>query len=1169
MSYQQIYTLKSGLQITNLLGDFDAFRYYMGTEGDAIGYPTSLQFLYDISYLSFNKNTNLDSLNAINMNSKTLININQFKFSNFNCKFFKISPNRDISFNNLRIINKYGTDISYILWEFDNTINSYTQIHDTAVTSSSTYVDCNCDNIILQLEPPQTIPYNIVVSRIVTNDIFTVNSQMNIKWRIYKSNVWNYTPDIPYGVYDISGFNIQLQNIELTNTVKIFDTSAIDITTNTTYPYFTFNFYNNYFTIIEISNDSSLFNYFTMINNSNIILPKDVSHNCFVKYEPYKDSNMNFTYTNSDDVTAINYNSYVDISNLDFNVPNYDLNNNDISNSLPDLNTRLFIIENTFLDISDNFIFKETNRGTFADFYESNYTLVNNITSDISYTNTTNSYISSTANVTTVNSYITDSSFIYTDDFYITNHATINSIDASNSNIYNTISTDISGLFTTNTLDISSNTSNYIDINKYKYKYVRFDFSHDASINNLKFYDYNDNDISFTVYGLSNGTYSNKLSDIDTSFNYNIIHNDISSIAFVFDTPQPPGLYYNYDLIDISYIFNITEDNNKIYYQPESEYDASNNYRFIKAELPIGTWSLADINKFLKEGLYDSTETKFDNSGNYNNPNYKISYSFVEYTSNISISDSSFNILSKSLFSSHKLPPLISFDQFNDTSDEFKILMLLESSTNESNRTLYNFEFNDKFQNTFINSFFNNVKLTNIKNETINDLLNNQNNFIPSNNILITSGFSNIATTIDVSNNDVVGVLLTINSSIIKPRNTTIDIYTVNDNLATDISSSNLQWNKVASDFKYKNKYSLYDQYEINTSGNFDYGTVPLYINYSDSFKNTIIPYNYSQIYIDDISFISQKLNDSSYSYLSIDKKINTTDLSCSNLYLPYNSNNDISSNNITTNNATFNNGLSTYFLHNGLGGGIDVKFYDYSGSLYDTDISNGYPVYDLSNSVVKMAYTTTPINDCSYIMNILSAPSHIHSDPSGSEAGWEITTEVFSLKNSDSNISYGRTNKNNNIRLVPSAIYNHEDESDPSVSWRIDTKTPDISYGNTCFQVNADKFYNKGGYYNLSDKRMKYKIKDISNGLNTINLLKPKSYYKTFDTNIPNNTINESGFIAQDILSIHELKHAVTNVDQILHLDYKQIYPYLCNAIQQLHSKIKTLKTRLDLLEN
>ena len=109
--------------------------------------------------------------------------------------------------------------------------------------------------------------------------------------------------------------------------------------------------------------------------------------------------------------------------------------------------------------------------------------------------------------------------------------------------------------------------------------------------------------------------------------------------------------------------------------------------------------------------------------------------------------------------------------------------------------------------------------------------------------------------------------------------------------------------------------------------------------------------------------------------------------------------------------------------------------------------------------------------------------------------------------------------------------------------------------------------------------------MKKITDGLNIINQLDPLIYYKTrnfYEHNkifasdeIPEDAILESGYIAQEIKKIPELTHLVTgneydssNNSTSLHLNYIGIQPYLCKAIQELHTLVKTQQATIESLQ-
>ena len=86
---------------------------------------------------------------------------------------------------------------------------------------------------------------------------------------------------------------------------------------------------------------------------------------------------------------------------------------------------------------------------------------------------------------------------------------------------------------------------------------------------------------------------------------------------------------------------------------------------------------------------------------------------------------------------------------------------------------------------------------------------------------------------------------------------------------------------------------------------------------------------------------------------------------------------------------------------------------------------------------------------------------------------------------------------------------------------------------------------------YITSDDRLKYDEKDISNAMNTIELLQSKIYVKT-----NTNTI-ETGYIAQEVKNITDISYVVDIFNGTYYLNYTAIQPYLVKSIQELYSII------------
>ena len=106
------------------------------------------------------------------------------------------------------------------------------------------------------------------------------------------------------------------------------------------------------------------------------------------------------------------------------------------------------------------------------------------------------------------------------------------------------------------------------------------------------------------------------------------------------------------------------------------------------------------------------------------------------------------------------------------------------------------------------------------------------------------------------------------------------------------------------------------------------------------------------------------------------------------------------------------------------------------------------------------------------------------------------------------------------------------------------------------------------------SDDRLKHNEKPVINALDTINKLQLLEYDKTrelkeedFKGELEEGTfIKESGFIAQEVEKIPELKHLVYVGDEKTpyRLNYTGISCYLVQAVQELSAKVNKLEAEL-----
>ena len=103
----------------------------------------------------------------------------------------------------------------------------------------------------------------------------------------------------------------------------------------------------------------------------------------------------------------------------------------------------------------------------------------------------------------------------------------------------------------------------------------------------------------------------------------------------------------------------------------------------------------------------------------------------------------------------------------------------------------------------------------------------------------------------------------------------------------------------------------------------------------------------------------------------------------------------------------------------------------------------------------------------------------------------------------------------------------------------------------------------------------MKYNEKNIENALQTVMKMSPETYTKILsnepESEFNQKTIFDSGFIAQELEAIPELKHLVfTDESEFGYksVNYNGIIPYNTKAIQELKLENDELKNKVDQLE-
>jgi hypothetical protein len=152
-----------------------------------------------------------------------------------------------------------------------------------------------------------------------------------------------------------------------------------------------------------------------------------------------------------------------------------------------------------------------------------------------------------------------------------------------------------------------------------------------------------------------------------------------------------------------------------------------------------------------------------------------------------------------------------------------------------------------------------------------------------------------------------------------------------------------------------------------------------------------------------------------------------------------------------------------------------------------------------------------------------------------------------------------------------------------PSYSFSSDTDTGIFRQGSGSlgFAVNGVEGFrmvNNGGYGDFyasaniigfatmpSDERLKNNVKNLENGLDIIEQLRPVSY--TWNENMGRG--NDFGLIAQEVEKIlpeliHETEMIQINDDEKYKtLSYERLVPFLIKSIQELNNKIKELEKK------
>jgi hypothetical protein len=101
------------------------------------------------------------------------------------------------------------------------------------------------------------------------------------------------------------------------------------------------------------------------------------------------------------------------------------------------------------------------------------------------------------------------------------------------------------------------------------------------------------------------------------------------------------------------------------------------------------------------------------------------------------------------------------------------------------------------------------------------------------------------------------------------------------------------------------------------------------------------------------------------------------------------------------------------------------------------------------------------------------------------------------------------------------------------------------------------------------SDIRLKKNILPLNKALSVIQKLNPVSYQKKQTIESDNYSINENGFIAQELQKVLPmLVHESTDKEKLLSVNYTAIIPILTKGIQEQQAQIEELKKEMKVLK-
>ena len=1120
----------------------------------------------DISFISLDP-TNRDKT-VVDMNNKSIININTLKFKAESARFVKFTLGRFLSLNNFQILTGALAPIKFKLWFKRTGIDIYYEKTSEFITSTNL---SNIDDIILELEFSQPIPSLLYYRPIITNDIFIIGyNTTHFLWSYSdQTNIVRFSENVPPGTYSIYELNETLYKTRLKNTI-FKRNHPLEIDGN--YPNFNLNLFNNSNRSVIIYSNSPLFNYFGITINDLLI-----SSNQFIQipfsYKPYKNNAIRMYYNNT--ILTDEYQTGSVFFDILDKIPSSNHSNEILIYDENAITSKNKLMANVMFEYDGNIIVEENVKNNSNGNPEA---VLFSYIRDISSNNLVSNYGSVTDSIAK------DTSCVLLD---ISNQLYSNTSQYNNvicNNLINTVSTNSkiinvnsitsdnfnSDLITINNGFINIKTKNEFDISYFKYKFIKIDVSGNdyISFNNFKFLTIDNINPRFRVWlPDSNNNYSN-ITAYDVSFSYSL---NVFNVVFEFETPVPRGLIFYFNVNDYGKIFKVNETNNKIYYKTNNNLFSSNE-TILQATINTSSYSIADLNKILlKKFVGENSLIITTNTGGFTaTSSFKatetlstsITYNIINESTNNVVNgegNKNINILSDILECSF-FTPIISNDKYDQFSNNLnKVILLIKNKVNDISYSLLYDLSNNLTNNSFFSTFFE----SDISYLTPNDissgaidfdttLLSNLSTYSPWKNL----DSDNIIEITDTNSNsnggNTIAVLLTLKSEF--TNNPIINIQYLDD---TNTNFNNHNWTDSSFNINYKAKYFLSEKYDddnnleyLNFSENSVYYSIPYHHESNNNVLHVPKPTDYRSDPLWDVNRVARGLNPSegpeSVDIFTLKYPIDGPSYDISNMDFNRNTvfvNKNIKANNIETPNITAKNLIGKF--------NYSAKNIDVSGNAEINKI-----ISYVNNDISNINFSTS--NDKTNLAFYLSSTDSIYSgtrmeigaEPIDSNAGWYIKM----------------ISKNNVINSGDAAlIFRPKDINNNSNTW---------------FDMSCDLVLSNNAFSNTSDDKYKHNELDISNAINTVMKIQPKYYIKTremydnnhiLDTsNLPPGSLYESGYIAQELINIEEIKHVVSESSTYKYgVNYDGIQPFLCKAIQELNDEISKLENEIRILEN